>query len=152
MTNVMVMNDSIQMRYLYPELSQAQEAPATYGYNKRISLIRQGLPVSSLFFFQKQTRLTAPELANILNISLRTFQRYEQSKTLPSPLTEKLLKLNELYELADQSLNGGPVNTTQWLRASNNALQQQNPLQLLDTYEGLFEVKNILGRIAHGVY
>ena len=122
-----------------------------YGLS-RISIIRQGLSLSSLLTFLKKTGLTRLELAPILNISARTLQRQEDDDTLSPAISERLLMLNDLYQLGYQALGQLPKNTTDWLREPNPALNNEKPLDYLDTYQGIQEIKNLLGRIIHGVY
>lgn len=127
------------------------EPTAAYATRSRILLIRRGLPLKSLNHFLQQTRLNRQELSIILQISPRTMQRYTIDQMLPSMVTEKLLRLNDLYEKAEPILGGGPNNVTRWLRTEVTALGNQKPIDLLDTYEGLNEVMNVLGRLEWGV-
>ncbi len=127
------------------------EPQATYGSQSRIRLIRRGLPVSSLYFFLKDSKLNQQELSNVLQISPRTMQRYSDNQMLPSIVSEKLLMLNDLYEKADNILGGGTQNVTNWLRSQVNALGNQRPIDYLDTYEGYNEVMKVLGRLEWGV-
>lgn len=130
------------------EAAVAYEAPRF----QRIQIIRQGLPFTSLEVFQQKTGLSKSELAAILQVSARTLQRYEAGQNLAPLISEKLLALNDLYQLAAQALGGNAKNTTAWLRSKNKALGGLQPLSLLDTYQGLQEVQNILGRLEWGVY
>ena len=132
-------------------INQVNEPTEAYGVHSRILLIRRGLPLYSLNFLLQASRLTRQELGNILQISPRTMQRYDTDQMLPPVVSEKLLLLNDLYEKADEVLGGGPENVTKWLRKPIAALGNQRPLDYLDTYEGLNEVMNIMGRIEWGI-
>lgn len=129
-----------------------QEPAAAYGLKSRIGLIRRGLPAQSLEHFLSSSCLNRQQLGRVLQVSPRTMQRYPKDKTLPPFVSEKLLQLNDLYEQAADILGGGSSNISNWLQNSNQALGGERPLDLLDTYEGLRQVQNVLGRIAHGVY
>jgi putative toxin-antitoxin system antitoxin component (TIGR02293 family) len=131
-----------------------QDAAATYETPKykRIHLIRKGLPFSALAHFLKTSGLSQLELAIIFQVSTRTVQRYSPQQNLPPQVSEKLLALNDLYQQAGLALAGSPQNITQWLRKPLAALGNLAPLSLLDTFEGLQEVKVILGRLEWGVY
>lgn len=133
------------------ELNLINEPVAAYLPN-RISLIRQGLQFNSLTRFLSQTGMSRFELATILQVSVRTLQRHEQNTRLSPAISEKLLQLNDLYHLASDVLGSNPRNITDWLRSENAALGAETPLSLLDTYIGLEQVKQILGRMAHGVF
>jgi uncharacterized protein (DUF2384 family) len=39
-----------------------------------------------------------------------------------------------------------------WIKSSIQALNVETPISVLDTFNGISEVKNIIGRVAHGVY
>ena len=127
------------------------EPNATYGAQSRIKLIRRGLPLGSLSFFLKDSKLNQQELGTILQISPRTMQRYSSNQMLPPIVSEKLLMLNDLYEKAGYILGGGTQNVTNWLRSNVTALGNQRPLDYLDTYEGYNEVMKVLGRLEWGV-
>ena len=131
--------------------SMVNEPQATYGSQSRIKLIRRGLPLSSLSYFLKDSKLNQQELSTILQISARTMQRYSNDQMLPSTVSEKLLMLNDLYEKAEYILGGGTQNATNWLRSNVVALGNQRPLDYLDTYEGYNEVMKVLGRLEWGV-
>lgn len=130
------------------EAAVAYEAPRY----QRIEIIRTGLPYQALEIFQNKTGLSRQELAAILQVSARTLQRYASGQSLAPVISEKLLALNDLYQQADQALGGKAPNTTAWLRAQNKALGGLTPISLLDTYQGLHEVQNLLGRLEWGVY
>lgn len=128
------------------------EPMALYSAERQITQIRRGIPAQSLNHFMKHTGLSKIELADILNVSVRTLQRYQIDTMLPSTLTEKLFALHRLYEQATETLGGSPKETTTWLKTNIASLNNQTSLSYLDTYQGLHEVTNVLGRIAHGVY
>ncbi len=130
---------------------QVNEPMPAYGLQARIALIRRGLPLSSLNYFLKHSGLNRQELGAILHISPRTMQRYSEGQMLPPPVSEKLLKLNELYETAEAVLGGGAANVSAWLKQKVAVLGNHRPLDLLYTYEGLQEVIKVLGRIEWAV-
>lgn len=128
-----------------------EPSAAVYGL-PRISLIRKGLSLASLLSFLEKTGFTRLELAPIFNLSVRTLQRLEENASLSPAVSEKLLQLNDLYQLGSQALGSNPRNTTSWLQDPNEALDNVRPLDFLDTYQGIEEIKKLLGRIIHGVY
>lgn len=128
-----------------------EPSAAVYGL-PRISLIRKGLSLASLLSFFEKTGLTRLELAPVLHLSVRTLQRLEETANLSPAVSEKLLQLNDLYQLGSEALGPNPRNTTLWLKDPNEALNNEKPLDFLDTYQGIEEIKKLLGRIIHGVY
>ncbi len=132
-------------------LDLINEPIAVYGPS-RITSIRKGLEFNAIARFVKKTGLTRQELATVLQVSVRTLQRHESESRLSSSITEKLFNLNDIYQLATESISANPKDITNWLRAPNTALGSDSPLSILDTYIGMQQVKDILGRLSHGVY
>jgi len=131
--------------------SLLNEPVAAYG-PLRIKLIRKGLQFNAIESFLLKTGITRIELANILQVSVRTLQRHEVNKRLSPAISEKLIQLNDLYLLAQEPLGTDATNTTAWLRESNVAIGNEAPIAFLDTYIGFQQVQAILGRLAHGVF
>jgi putative toxin-antitoxin system antitoxin component (TIGR02293 family) len=132
-------------------LNLISEPVASYGPS-RISLIRKGLQFNAIARFTNKTGLTKQELANVLQVSVRTLQRHESQTRLSPAISEKLMHLNDIYQLASESLGTNPKDITAWLRTQNTAFGSETPLSFLDTYVGMQQVKNILGRLSHGVF
>ncbi|MFY0671826.1 MAG: DUF2384 domain-containing protein [Bacteroidia bacterium] len=132
-------------------LTLINEPVATYGLS-RISLIRKGLHFNAIARFTNKSGLTKQELANVLQVSVRTLQRHESQTRLSPAISEKLMHLNDIYQLATESLGTNPKDITNWLRTPIMALGQEPPLLLLDTYIGMQQVKQVLGRLSHGVF
>lgn len=134
----------------------ANEAAVRYGNSatslEKIAIIREGLPLNALEYFMARSGLSKIELANILQVSARTLQRYKPGDTLTPNITEKLLALNSLYQLGTRALGGNAQEFTQWLKQPCRALGNRLPLSLLDTYTGTQEVERTLGRLEWGVY
>jgi putative toxin-antitoxin system antitoxin component (TIGR02293 family) len=139
--------------YLGP-LPILKEAALKYGAGplQKVAIIKKGLPLNALAFFLNASGLSKLELASILQVSVRTLQRYQPQDPLPPAVSEKLLALNDLYQAGARALGGSAKQTTQWLKEPCPALGNRLPLSLLDTYAGTSEVQNVLGRLEHGVY
>ena len=95
--------------------------------------------------------LTIRELATLLSINERTMARRLVAGSLNKVESERLLLLNALAAhglrvFEDQ----GKFN--RWLRRPLEILENQSPLQMLDTATGFQVVDQILGRIEYGVY
>jgi putative toxin-antitoxin system antitoxin component (TIGR02293 family) len=101
--------------------------------------------------------ITLHELALLLATAERTFARQLSAKPSEKTLaftkaqTERLLLLQALANHGVEVFEDqGKFN--RWLRRPLPLLQQQSPLQLLDTVTGFRVVDQLLGRIAYGVY
>ena len=95
--------------------------------------------------------LTIRELAFILSMNERTAARRLVAGSLNKVESERLLLLQALAQhglrvFEDQ----GKFN--RWLHRPLDILENQSPLQLLDTATGFQVVDQVLGRLEHGVY
>lgn len=95
--------------------------------------------------------LTIREMAILLSMNERTMARRLVAGSLNKVESERLLLLKAL---AGHGLrvfeDQGKFN--RWLRRPSEILENQSPLQLLDTATGFQVVDQILGRIEYGVY
>ncbi|KAA9355261.1 type II RES/Xre toxin-antitoxin system antitoxin [Larkinella humicola] len=95
--------------------------------------------------------LTIRELATLLSTNERTMARRLVAGSLNKVESERLLLLSALAAhglrvFEDQ----GKFN--RWLRRPLEILENQSPLQMLDTATGFQVVDQVLGRIEYGVY
>ena len=122
-----------------------------------IRVIRDGLPVGVIDEVTKATRLTQSELMKSLGIAERTIMRRKKESAgkqdirLSSEETAKLLRFARVAERASQTFEDDEA-ALDWLRTANHALEEQRPLDLLDTDLGAELVMDTLGRIEHGIF
>ncbi len=128
-----------------------KEAPAAYPAqaSSRIALVRTGLPPECIQHFQAHTGLQRTELAQALGVSERSLLRYPTQKALPAAVSERLLRLHDIYQMG--SVLGGPPEVSAWLRTPNTALGGEAPITLLDTFAGMQLVEQVLGRLEWGL-
>ena len=116
-----------------------------------IELSRKGLTMKQLREILKLTQISLKELSSILSISERQLSRYEEDKILRVDISAHLIQITELYQFGYEVFED-EGNFQQWMRSEIRALGYQKPIHLLDTPFGIQEVKNIIGRLEHGVY
>src|SRR5690606_35263552 len=100
----------------------------------------------------KYFNVSRDDTARMLNISSPTLYRWIKSN--------RNLKRNHsiwLLELTDLYLYGSDVFTSKerfvkWLNLPNTALEGLEPRDLLEVPGGISKVKDVIGRIEHGVY
>jgi putative toxin-antitoxin system antitoxin component (TIGR02293 family) len=95
--------------------------------------------------------LTQSEMSMILNVSLRTLQRYPDFYILDADSSSKVLQLKALNERGVDIFNG-QLYFNKWLKSPVRELDGQTPLSYLDTALGFHILDQILGRIEHGVF
>lgn len=96
--------------------------------------------------------LQQKDTAELIGVSVRTYQR--QSKTTPMTFaaSENILKLAELYEIGLSAFDGDSNSFITWLDSPIPALNNDKPIQLLSSGLGIDLVKEELLRIEYGVY
>jgi putative toxin-antitoxin system antitoxin component (TIGR02293 family) len=115
-------------------------------------LVREGLPVKSLFLLAERLDLRQAEISEKIGIAQRTLtRRNAQDARLTPAESDRTVRLAQVYANAAETLGSGDK-AAQWLKTPNRALRGERPLDQLDTDPGVREVEDILGRIAYGIY
>ena len=116
-----------------------------------IQQIRRGVAVSSLYALADRLSIGVNEMSEIVNISARTFTRRKREGVLHADETERVYRLADLMARATEVLHSNE-DAQHWLKTPKKALGGETPLKLADTELGAKEVKDLLGRIEHGVF
>ncbi len=95
--------------------------------------------------------ITIEEMSSILHVSARTLRRYDKTTSLNMEQSERIIELSDLYNYGERVLDN-LSNFKTWLDTPVLAFGQKKPKEFLDTSVGIRMIKNILGRIEHGVY
>jgi putative toxin-antitoxin system antitoxin component (TIGR02293 family) len=116
-----------------------------------LKLTREGLPKKVLTSLAKKISLTLQELADIMHISERTLQRYEDDAVVKSEYAEKAIELARLYARG-QEVFGSMDKFKRWMKTPGHVFRNETPVSLLDTSVGFDMVFRELGRIEHGIF
>jgi putative toxin-antitoxin system antitoxin component (TIGR02293 family) len=116
-----------------------------------IEAITHGLPARLARELAKRTGITLEDMADLLRLNPRTFQRRLEEGWLNLSESERLWELSRLFCRAVGVLESEP-GAVHWFRNPIQALGGAPPLSYARTAVGLRELDNILGRIEHGVY
>ncbi len=117
-----------------------------------IQLTRQGLPIASLTKLAGDMAMDRTSIARAVGISDRTLsRRMAKKERLSAEESDRAIRLARVYATALDTL-GTSAKAASWLRHPNRVLDDQVPLDMLDTDAGARAVETILGRIAYGVY
>ncbi len=117
-----------------------------------IHIAKKGINANVVKNFRTYFELPRDIIANMLNISAPTLYRWTKSN--------RNLERNysiKLFEIADLFLYGIEVfenkeNFFKWLNLPNTAFGGLEPLELIEMPDGVSIVRDIIGRIEHGVY
>lgn len=111
--------------------------------------IREGFPPAVVEELLQASGLTLKELADSLDLSVRSLQRRRRSGRLARFESDRLYRLARIVAMAQQNL-GGRERAINWLKRGNRALGGVAPIAAIDTELGARQVENVLGRIAYG--
>ena len=111
---------------------------------------REGLPAAAFFEVAELTGYKREQLAQILNTSLKTFQRYGQDEKKLSPQSsEMMLKVMALFQTGE-SVFGSITSFKRWLEKPAFGLGGQLPFDLMRTSGGIDLVSEQLVRMEYG--
>lgn len=99
---------------------------------------------------RKHIDLSVDEIAALLDISPRTMSRRLKGGRLTPLESDRLYRFARLFEQA-LDIFGSDEKARLWLKKEQVALGGRVPLQVARYEPGVQEVRNVLGRIAHGV-
>ena len=95
--------------------------------------------------------ISLTEFGQIINIAPRTLSRRKKEGRLHTDESERLYRVVALVERASEVLED-ESKAIRWLKSPKRALDGKTPLEYADTQVGIEEVKELLGRIEHGVF
>lgn len=116
-----------------------------------VKLARSGFPKQVLLTLAQKISLSIQELSNILHISERTLQRYDDDAMIKTEYAEKAVELARLYSRG-QEVFGSLDKFKLWIKAPSFVFNGEAPVSLLDTSAGFDMVFKELGRIEHGIF
>ena len=96
--------------------------------------------------------LQQKDSAELIGVSVRTFQRQKQTANITFAASENVLKLAELYEIGITTFDNNVESFVSWLNARIPALNNDRPIELLSSNLGIDLVKEELLRIEYGIY
>ncbi len=116
-----------------------------------LQLTRNGLPKRLLLSLAKRISLTLEEFSDILHISERTLQRYDDDAIIKTEYAEKAVELARLYTRGEEVF-GSLDKFKTWMKTPLHAFKGETPVSLLDTSIGFDMIFKELGRIEHGIF
>jgi putative toxin-antitoxin system antitoxin component (TIGR02293 family) len=109
-----------------------------------------GIPASALFDLIKITRLSKNFIANMLNLSTKTLDRYKQGEKSLNPASgELILKLYSLFKKGEE-IFGNPDEFQKWIEKPAYGLGYKIPKKLMQTPAGIDLILDELIRIEYG--
>ncbi len=135
-------------KWLNLKNNTSERANASFNYMK---LIRTGIKSSSIASFLKHSNLSQKQLSKIIHLSERTLQRNPPEKLLDPGASEKLIELCRLFHKGITVFNT-KEKLLLWINRPNLPLNNQPPLELMETSLGMDMVHDELIKIEQGVF
>jgi len=114
-----------------------------------IRLVREGLPVSAVDRLVETGTISAGEI-HVLVLPRKTLTNRREVGHLSPEQSDRLVRVARVIALAEETF-GDRAKAHKWLRRPTTPLNDEAPLNLLDTEPGARMVENLLGRISHGI-
>ncbi|HJQ97887.1 MAG TPA: antitoxin Xre/MbcA/ParS toxin-binding domain-containing protein [Candidatus Polarisedimenticolaceae bacterium] len=119
---------------------------------KLLEKVEAGFPYSTFERFQRNFELQTEELANLVQIPLRTLSRRRESGALTAEESDRLLRVSRVFGKTLALFEGDVEAARGWLSAPARALANRTPLAVAVTGVGAREVEDLIGRLEHGVF
>lgn len=115
-----------------------------------VDMIQRGLRRRALDHLARRSQLPLPVLAAAVDLSVRTLQRYAPEQRLKADATDRLVQLATLY--AEGFDLFGEEKFRRWMESHLPALAGGRPVDFITTTVGIRLLRDIIGRIEHGVF
>lgn len=115
-------------------------------------VIRKGVSSSRVASVARMFKLPNDRFTRCIGLSPATInRRNRKGEKLDHDQTERVLHAEKVFKMATAVL-GSKEDAIQWLNQPNRTLNNDKPIDVLDTVTGANEVIDILGAIEHSIY
>lgn len=118
---------------------------------EKIDLINEGISKKDLVHLKEKSGLDYDQLANALSVARATLINKKTIQKFDKRLSEKIVGLAEVYSFGYEVFED-EEKFNRWMFSPNRSIGGKMPYDLLDNQYGREEIKNMIGRIAYGVY
>jgi putative toxin-antitoxin system antitoxin component (TIGR02293 family) len=116
-----------------------------------IQRVEEGLSFHALERFQKNTRISTHDLAELIDIKLRTLRRRKEEGRLAADESDRLLRASRVFAKALELFEGDTDGARRWFYTPAKALGGEPPIALARTDLGAREVVALIDRLEQGV-
>ena len=117
-----------------------------------ITIASKGVNANIIVNFRNHFNIPRSYASELLNVSEPTIYRWIRSnKKLDRNYSVQLFELTDLFLFGSEVFES-KINFFKWLELPNVAFGGLEPKELLEVPGGIAKVKDLLGRIEHGVY
>lgn len=116
-------------------------------------MVEKGLSVKSAQKLASHFRVPASTFITIyIGMTMPTLTRRMQSGRLTVSESDRAVRYAQLLTLATGMMDGDENAALQWLNSSRPIFDNKSPIEHARTETGAEEVRNLIGRIEHGVW
>lgn len=116
-----------------------------------IEHLQKGIAFDAINEIQTKFTLPKDDISRLIHVPVRTLARRKKEGRLSSDESERLYSLAVMLEKSVKVLESTEA-SIKWLKSPKRAFNGKTPLEYSSTEIGINEVKNLLGRIDHGVF
>ncbi len=118
---------------------------------EKMELVEDGITKQSLEALKQQMGFDYDQLAQVLNVARATLINKKTFEKFNTDLSDKIMNLADIISYGFEVFEDHERFKT-WLQSPVRALGGKKPFDLLHTSFGRNEIRDLLGRIDHGVY
>ncbi|QAA82400.1 DUF2384 domain-containing protein [Aequorivita sp. H23M31] len=118
---------------------------------QKMQIVRDGITKSYLTKLKEETSLDYDALAQALSVTRSTLINKKNDQRFSDHVSERIVAVAELYSFGYEVFENKD-NFNSWMFSPNQALSGAKPFELMDNQFGREEIRNLIGRIAHGVF
>lgn len=123
----------------------------TFKVSEIVKRIEEGLSFGAWERLRRNTALSTNDLADIVQIKLRTLNRRKAEGRFQPDESDRLLRASRLFAKALELFEGDADSARKWLFTPQPALGGAKPISVVRTEVGANEVENLIGRLEHGI-
>lgn len=131
--------------------SNASKSPSSLTLFEKMHVVREGISKKDLEVLKSKANMDYTSLAKALSVTRATLINKKRGQRFNPGLSEKIVGLADLYSFGFEVFED-EARFNQWMLKPNKALGGEVPFDIIDNQFGREEVKNVIGRIAYGVY
>ena len=117
----------------------------------QLSLVEKGISKDSLEALKAMAGLDYDQLAQVLNVARATLINKKSPDRFNTDISDKIVVLADIFSYGLEVFED-KARFRHWLQSPLRALNGKSPFDMLHTSFGREEVRNLIGRIAYGVY
>ena len=117
-----------------------------------IQRVKAGFSYKAFENLRSELDVSKKDLADLLNISVKTLSRRKEEGRLNSDESDRILRVLRIFALTLDLFEGDRSEALHWLVTPRPALDNQSPWNLAKTEVGAREVEALILRLEHGVF